>query len=278
MSHAHEVVREADRCVAFTCNICGQANSVEKARLTREEPSCTSCGSTVRMRSIVQVLTRELFGRSMTIAQIDPPRPDIVGIGMSCWHGYAGPIAHRIAYRNTFYHQEPRLDITQIDPAMEGTLDFVVSTDVFEHVAAPVHRAFDNTRRLLKPGGVFVFTVPYFHQGEQHVLTTEHFSDLHDYRIVEDEYLGPMLKNTKPNGDVQYFYNLVFHGGPGETLEMRRFSEWSVLEELKLAGFNDLTIYRNDDLPFGIAWPAGHSAPIAARVDPDASGVTVRVR
>jgi SAM-dependent methyltransferase len=264
--------------VHFQCNICETQNTVERLRLTREEPSCSSCGSTVRMRSIIQVLTCEIFGKSMTIPEIDPPRPDIVGIGMSCWHGYAGPIAHRIAYKNTFYHQEPKLDITRIDPAMEGTLDFVVSTDVFEHVLAPVNRAFENTRRLLKPGGVFVFTVPYFHQGEQHVVTTEHFSDLHDYKVVDDEYLGMMLKNRKPNGDTQYFYNLVFHGGPGETLEMRRFSEWSVLEELQNAGFNDLTIYCADDLPFGISWPAGHSAPIAARVDPSAAAVTIRTR
>lgn len=258
--------------VTFKCNICGTDQNVDIARLTREEPSCETCGSTVRMRSIVQVLTRELFGKSMTIAEIDPPRPDIVGIGMSCWDGYAAPLAHRIAFRNTYYHQEPRVDITDIRADMVGTLDFIVSTDVFEHVEPPVSRAFVNARRLLKrasksqPGGVFVFTVPYFHPGEEGVVTTENFPGLHKYTVIKQDGAEPILRNVRKDGSIEYFYHLCYHGGPGETLEMRRFSEWSVLEELKAAGFNDITTYRNDDLEFGIRWPFRCSAPIAARV------------
>ncbi|MDR5762252.1 hypothetical protein [Caballeronia sp. LZ035] len=48
------------------------------------------------------------------------------------------------------------------------------------------------------------------------------------------------------------------------TIQRRR--EDVGLKKLDQAGCNDLMTYRNDDLPFGIAWPAGHSAPIAACV------------
>lgn len=259
---------EDKRSTTFTCNICDTWNTNDISRLTREEASCSGCGSTVRMRSIVQVLTTELFGKSLAVSEISPPRPDICGIGMSCWDGYVSRLAHRIAYKNTFYHQEPKVDITNIDPTMAGTLDFIVSSDVFEHVEPPVNRAFENARRLLKPGGVFVFTVPYFHPGERGVITTENFPDLHEWTITENEN-GPHLRNVKKSGDIQYFHNLVYHGGPGTTIEMRRFSEWSVIEELKKAGFDEIEVYINPEPKHGIYWPLGHSAPIAARVSKD---------
>lgn len=258
------MLAEAEKPIAFQCNICGADNTVPLGQLSREEPSC-GCGSTVRMRAIIQVLTSELFGESMAIADIAPPRPDIVGIGMSCWDGYAIPLAHRIAFKNTYYHQEPRLDITAIEPEQEQTLDFIVSTDVYEHVAPPVSIAFANARRLLKPDGVFIFTVPYFNPGKKRMKTIEHFPDLHDYEL---QNLGSRfrMKNVTRSGKVQLFDDLVFHGGPGTTLEMRVFSEWSMLKELRRAGFNDLTIYSQPDWKYGVYWPLQHSLPVAARV------------
>jgi SAM-dependent methyltransferase len=41
-----------------------------------------------------------------------------------------------------------------------GSFDLVVSTDVLEHVPDP-YRAHDEIRRVLRPGGHHVFTVPY---------------------------------------------------------------------------------------------------------------------
>jgi len=255
----------ADGSITFYCNICDKQNESRLDQLTREDPTCITCGSTVRMRSVIQVLTTELFGRSLSISEIQPPRPDLVGIGMSCWDGYALPLAHRIAYKNTFYHQEPRLDITHIDPAMEGTLDFVVSTDVFEHVEPPVSAAFENVKKLLKPDGVFIFSVPFSHPGKKGIHTKEHFPELYNYEI-QTTAGGYRLKNTTRSGEVQYFDNLVFHGGPGSTLEMRVFTEWSILNELKNAGFHDITIYSEPDLRHGIYWPNKWSVPFSARV------------
>ncbi|MGH9903496.1 MAG: hypothetical protein ACRD68_16940, partial [Pyrinomonadaceae bacterium] len=79
------------------------------------------------------MLSTELFGESLALTDF-PERRDISGIGMSDWDGYAAPLALKLGYQNTYYHQEPKLDITSIEPALESTLDFIISSDVFEHV------------------------------------------------------------------------------------------------------------------------------------------------
>ncbi|WP_238924071.1 class I SAM-dependent methyltransferase [Achromobacter ruhlandii] len=217
---------------------------------------------------MIQILTAELFGKSMPIDDISPVRPDIVGIGMSCWEVYANRLAHKIKYINTYYHQEPFLDITNIGEKWIHQLDFIVSTDVFEHVAPPISTAFENARRLLKRNGVFIISVPFDRPGEPNTETKEWFPNLYDWKLEEVDG-NWILHNTTRDGKQERFDNLCFHGGPGTTLEMRLFSEASLIRELIAAGFNDITIYSKPHLDLGIHWPNGCSIPIAARVVPE---------
>ncbi len=138
---------------SFRCNVCGRKNANDSAVFSRETPSCSRCGSSVRLRSIVHALSCELFGESLALPAF-PKRKDLEGLGMSDWAPHGKYLAKKLAYRNTFLHQKPKLDITKPDPALFGTLDFLLSTDVFEHVEPPVSLAFENARKLLKPGGV----------------------------------------------------------------------------------------------------------------------------
>jgi hypothetical protein len=245
--------------LSFQCNICGQANERKMAELGREDPSCLNCGSTVRMRAMVSLLSREMFGVSLAIPDF-PVRRDIRGMGMSDWEGYAGPLAGKLDYTNTYYHQEPHLDITDIDPALEGTLDFLISTDVLEHVTPPVSAAFENCARLLKPDGVLIFSVPYLLSGP----TQEHFPELHEYEILK-EGGSYILKNITKDGREQVFRDLVFHGGGGLTLEMRTFSLPSLLEDLDRAGFTNVKVRNEPDFEHGIYWLHEWSLPITAR-------------
>src|SRR3954453_6888874 len=215
----------------FRCNICGKACTAERALLAREKPSCANCGSTVRWRSIIHVLSTELFGQSLMLPDF-PHRPEIRGIGMTDWDGYAIPLAQKLGYTNTYYHAEPRLDIVAPSPELEGTLDFIVSSEVFEHIPPPISIAFENMRRPLKPGGVVIFSVPWGRHGR----TIEHFPDLHDWRVEVVDGVHTLINRTR-SGDVQSFDKLVFHGGPGTTLKMRQFSELSLREEFESAGF-----------------------------------------
>jgi hypothetical protein len=245
----------------FRCNVCGARCASPVAQLTREGSSCPACHSTVRWRAVVATLSQAVYGVSLALPDF-PVRKDLVGVGLSDWEGYAVRLKEKFSYRNTFYHQEPRLDICRIDLSMEGTLDFLIASDVFEHVVPPVGVAFRNAWRLLKAGGVLVLTVPYTTTGE---ATREHFPELFDYHLEVGEGGAPVLVNRTIDGRVQEFRGLEFHGGAGWTLEMRVFSEASVLAALREAGFVGVRIHHEPDLVHGIYWNEVDSLPISAR-------------
>lgn len=243
----------------FRCNICGQPSVARMGELGREDRSCTQCGSIVRWRSIVHVLSVELFGQSLALPDF-PERQDIKGIGMSDWDGYAVPLASKCDYQNTYYHRDPKLNITAIDPALEGQFDFIISTEVFEHIPPPVSRAFENVYKLLKPNGVLVFTVPYAITGR----TIEHFPELYEYQVIEREGRHILINITQA-GVTQIFEDLIFHGGDGETLEMRLFSESSLVDEFKQAGFQNLKIHKAPYFEYGIYSASDWSLPMSVR-------------
>lgn len=242
----------------FRGNICGRPNRVAEASLTRELITCR-CGSTVRIRALVNVLSEELFGVCYAIPDM-PVRHDLVGVDMSGAATYAERLIKKTGYINTLLHKEPILDITGPENQWSAHCDFVISSDLFEHVATPVGRAFDGVFRMLKPGGVFVLTVPYTKVG----ATIEHFPELHEYRVEEREGKR-ILFNGTVDGRVQKFDDLIYHGGEGETLEMRVFLERDVIRELANAGFIDVRIRNESCKEFGILWQQDWSLPITVR-------------
>jgi SAM-dependent methyltransferase len=231
----------------FTCNICGRPATYPIKALTREGSSCYYCGSTVRMRSVIHALSMELFSNSFVITDF-PHRPDITGIGLSDWEGYAIRLDKKLGYTNTFYHQKPFLDISADDASAFGKYDFILCSDVFEHVAPPVTKAFANLYRLLKPGGVLIFSVPY-RAGE----TEEHFPELSHYSI-QKEGSEWVLQNETTDHRHQKFTSLTFHGGPGTVLEMRVFGKDSLSKQFVEAGFAQPTSHTEEVRQFGIVW------------------------
>lgn len=246
----------------FTCNICDHVNSVPIQKLDREVASCESCGSTVRLRSVIYLLARAIYGSPRTIGEFANDT-SIRGIGLSDWSGYADRLQSIFSYTNTFIHQEPRLDIVAVPEEMNGTLDFVISSDVFEHVLPPIQRAFDNAARLLKPGGHLILTVPYSTDAE----TIEHYPNVLDYATVRLRHRICVV--TIDERDVMALDERpIFHGGDGDTLEIRLFGEKALHQNLARAGFSEVTVLREAIPEYGIAFPQLWSLPILARKPP----------
>jgi SAM-dependent methyltransferase len=229
-------------------------------RLTRESNTCSGCLSTVRSRSMMAALSWALFGRVLAMSDF-PDRPDLRGLGMSDWAGYAAGLTEHFAYVNTFYTREPRLDISAPLAAQHvGAYDFVVTSDVLEHVRPPVLESLQNCRRLLRQGGVLVLSVPY----TLNATTVEHYPRLHDYHLADVEG-EPVLVNVTATGEREEFRDLVFHGQSGTNVEMRVFSESDLLASLAACDFAAAEVFDQEHLQFGIAVPEPWSLPVVAR-------------
>jgi SAM-dependent methyltransferase len=244
----------------FTCNLCGGRNNGPARPLEREEASCERCGSSVRTRALLRALSIELFGMPLVLGDF-PRVKSLRGLGTSDPRQYADKLGEKFDYQNTFYHREPRFDLTTPPEHELGRYDFIVSSEVLEHVLPPVERAFASAWRLLKPAGVLVTTVPYSIEASM----AEHYPEAHEFGFVR---LGERvaLVNRTRSGEVQVFDNPVFHvSWGGAALEMREFSETDLRRMIEAGGFTEIRTYAEDDPQFGIWHAEKWSLPMAAR-------------
>jgi len=151
-------------------------------------------------------------------------------------------------YQNYQYHKEPKLDITEVPAILWGSCQIVSCSEVLEHVAPPIDLAFIGLRKLLTENGKLILSVPHSDSSGKHV---EHFPQMKNTQIFL--YDKPILIGYLENGECIQFDDLIFHGGVGSTLEYRIFSESSLSNSLKRAGFKNLQQNRNHKL-LGIYW------------------------
>jgi SAM-dependent methyltransferase len=232
----------------------------------REHEDCPSCKSSLRVRALIALLSKEIFGTMLTLPEF-PVLKGLRAIGMSDSADLAGRLAEKFDYTNTFYDRAPSFDVTKPDPHDDARYDFILSSEVMEHVPPPVERAFATLHRMLKPDGLLLLTTPYNIGGR----TVEHFPDLHQYTLAA---LGgrTVLVNRRRDGSMETFQNLTFHqaptairGGHGSSLEMRVFTEESLRAVLCNAGFPEVRFASESFAEFGVDHAECWSLPITAR-------------
>jgi hypothetical protein len=205
------------------------------------------------------LLSKEIFGVPLALPDM-PAMKGLRGFGMSDPPNLARELEKKFDYTNTFYHQPPTIDITNPAETEWGRYDFIVSSEVMEHVPPPVESAFANLYRLLKPNGVLLLTVPYGID----MQPKEHFPELHQHALAT---VGgkTVLVNRRRDGSTEVFEDLCFHGGDGSTLELRVFTEDTLKSILKGAGFDEVRIASEDIPEFGVEHSETWSLPIVAR-------------
>jgi len=243
---------------AFVCNICGADNNSTADPSERELVSCSRCGSSIRFRSIVLTLSRALFGLDLKLLEF-PVLKSVRGLGFSDSAVYSPGLESRFSYTNTFYDREPRFDLARPDETEFGKYDFVICSDVMEHVPEPVDRALATLAQLLKPCGVLILTVPYSLEPG----TLEHYPGLTDSGFAEVNG-RTVLVGRSAGGEYRVFDQLTFHGGSGSTLERRIFSEDSLRAELAAAGFARVQFDSSGNRTFGVTFVGPCSLPVMA--------------
>jgi len=205
------------------------------------------------------MLSMEVLGKALPLREF-PVLKNRRGLGMTDDASYASLLAEKFDYTNTFYHCEPFFDITETHPALYGTYDFIISSDVFEHIAPPVERAMEEVLNLLKPEGALILSVP----STIDEATIEHYPDLHQYTIAQLNG-NSIVVNRKKDGSFQVHENPVFHGGDGTTLEMRVFSRKDLAKKLRNVGFAEVIFLDDPVERFGIAFEGPWTHPLIAR-------------
>ena len=247
----------------FTCNVSGNVFTLKDNEKHREGGNVFGLNS--RLRAIIYVLTKVI--KCSEILNNVIPNKNIKGIGMSDAPNLAIELSKKFDYVNTFYHTDPFLDIyNEQHVAKYNNLDFVISSDVFEHISPypNIQYAFNNLFKMLKIGGHVIFSVPFIYDNYY-----EHFPSLYDYSIEFDKQKNKYyIKNKTIDGKDEILdkcktpsgvlSELYFHGGPGSTLEMRIFSKDILIKHLKGAGFKEITFYDPNEIidmkKYGIFW------------------------
>jgi SAM-dependent methyltransferase len=245
---------------SFRCNICGRPNAATATAPDRERPSCLHCGSNVRVRGLLHALSNELFGTSLILPDF-PRVKSIRGLGISDSNSYALMLADRLDYRNTFFDREPKFDVTNPAEQEFGQYDFIISSEVFEHVLPPVENAFRNCRKLLRETGLLLFTMPYSIEPD----SLEHYPDLYQFGFTQ--VAGEtVLVNRTVAGVWQVFERPAFHRGiTGDSLEVREMNETALRAVLAAAGFDEIVIYSAGYPAFGVVQSETWSLPVVAR-------------
>lgn len=156
-------------------------------------------------------------------------------------------------YKNTFFDTAPKLDVSDLKPISFETTDVLISSDVFEHVFFPLSRALEGSYNLLKPGGRMICTMPW----STFQPSIEHFPWMTSYTVSKLSNEQYAVLGVDSTGAIRVVEEPIFHGGPGNTLEMRKINVLVLVEDLRKAGFVDIQIHNQDRPEFGIRRPDG---------------------
>jgi len=230
--------------------MCGIENNILLSDLHREAGICIGCGSSVRMREIVQAVNMIVKKNSQRVLSV---------VGLSDAEVLSNYLSSRkdLIYTNTFIDDDPILDISDPTDFWRGRFDIVISSDVFEHVMPPLSKSLEGVAALLAPDGWLVLTMPWTKSG----ASVEHYPWMKSYEVDD---AGQVIA-TKIDGQIIIIENPIFHGGPGKTLEMRFISIYSLIDNLEICGFKSIEVLEQDSLEVGIKRDDGNIGTILAQ-------------
>jgi SAM-dependent methyltransferase len=154
------------------CNVCGAsarfvrnswvmprelAREWVPAFVDRESQLCDHCGSSRRIRSLADALLA-MYGTSATTMPELVREPAFRGLRVAEINAIGRMHPVLAALPHLVYSEYPEEDVMALSYA-DASFDLVLTSDTLEHVPDP-WLGFREIRRVLRPGGRHVFTVP----------------------------------------------------------------------------------------------------------------------
>lgn len=181
-----------------TCNVCGFTVSFEiTSDNFRESLNCPKCGSSSRNRCLAEGLLRMVINsHAESIRELAKQDLDIHILDTDNFGAMSKFLKGRKFYSTSMYFPNQKngkklgrgvwnVDLMKM-PFDDATFDAIITSDVMEHVRrdVPAHKEIF---RCLKPGGSYVFTVPYVPTWEKNQIRVDSTGDT-DVFLMEKEY------------------------------------------------------------------------------------------
>lgn len=215
----------------WLCALCGTKNTPGIPE--REGMKCRNCGATWRVRATALAVVQNLTGRTEPLASV-LPNMSFRGIGISDHYVLAGFLSSKFDYTNSFLHRFPQVDICDPPQGLVGSLNFVICSDVLEHVPPPADAALRGLRSILQDAGGFtVITVPVNGREE----TDEFYPEITSWEELDNG----TVKWVDKQGAKRIDLSPEYHGGEGRTIAFRTWSETDLVARLRGAGFSDVS-------------------------------------
>ena len=146
----------------FRLNSWGMAREVAAAFpdgfVRRECLLCSECGSSTRVRRLAEALLAHYEDGATSIAEL-VEEPGFRSLRVAEINALGRMHAFLTRLPSLTYAEYPEEDIQRLSYP-DASFDLVLTSDTLEHVPDP-HAALRETRRVLRPGGRHVFTVPF---------------------------------------------------------------------------------------------------------------------
>jgi len=219
--------------ISFECILCSRETQTEFSNFHRELSSCLYCLSTVRQRELIHTFLNLV---------IEFKNPNVIGLSD---HDDVQAFMNRnqYKYKNTYFDVEPLLNVSKPSKTFLNSADILISSDVLEHVMSTFEKSIIGHFEILKPGGWLIMTTPYF-KDQPYV---DKYPWMSSYSVTREGEI-----NALGSEGIRKVSDPIFHGGPGNTLEMRLFAPETLKEALGSAGFTEIAFLEEDIPQYGI--------------------------
>ena len=160
------------KLMPIKCTVCGSYTmAFIRTDNFRENCYCLKCRSFNRQRQIAFVLCKAMGNKRVkslndlaSVSHVSIYNTETGGVlhdYLSRMNGYVCSEYFGIEYKSGEYvNGRMHQDLMSLS-FPENQFDFVITTDVFEHISDP-YVAHQEVYRILKPGGRHIFTVPFY--------------------------------------------------------------------------------------------------------------------
>lgn len=188
-------------CVLGHCVICERTTLFyREGTWLRDQFMCIRCKSIPRWRALIYVMDEFVpRWRELVIHESSPGGPASAKLASEAVHytpTFFFPDVAPGQYKNGY-----RCENLEQQTFDSETFDLIISQDVFEHVLDPA-AAFKEVARTLKPGGIHVFTVPWYY------------------------WKPTLVRAVRENGAIRHLVEPEYHGNPIDSNGSLVVTEW----------------------------------------------------